>query len=81
VFTVCDQAAGEQCPYWPGQPMTAHWGIPDPAAVEGDDETKRKAFIQAYLILKRRIDLFTQLPIESIQRLSLIQRLKEIGTE
>ncbi len=61
--------------------MTAHWGIPDPAAVEGDDETKRKAFIQAYLILKRRIDLFTQLPIESIQRLSLIQRLKEIGTE
>ncbi len=79
VFTVCDQAAGEQCPYWPGQPMTAHWGIPDPAAVEGDDETRRKAFIQAYLILKRRIDLFVQLPIESIERLSLIQRLKDIG--
>src|SRR4249919_3813190 len=57
VFTVCDQAAAEQCPYWPGQPMTAHWGVPDPAAVEGSEEERRNAFRQAFVMLKRRIEL------------------------
>lgn len=81
VFTVCDQAAGEHCPFWPGQPMTAHWGIPDPAAVEGTDNMKRKAFIDAYLILKRRIDLFTILPVHSIDKMALQTRVREIGKE
>ncbi len=81
VFTVCDQAAGEQCPFWPGQPMTAHWGIPDPAVVAGADDMKRKAFIDAYLILKRRIDLFTILPLHSIDTMALQTRVREIGKE
>ncbi|GAC1626317.1 MAG: arsenate reductase ArsC [Nevskia sp.] len=81
VFTVCDQAAGEHCPFWPGQPMTAHWGIPDPAAVEGPDDMKRRAFMDAYLILKRRIDLFTILPLHSINQMSLQTRIQEIGKE
>jgi arsenate reductase (thioredoxin) len=81
VFTVCDQAAGEHCPFWPGQPMTAHWGIPDPAAVEGADDMKRKAIIDAYLILKRRIDLFTILPLHSIDKMALQTRVREIGKE
>lgn len=81
VFTVCDQAAGEQCPFWPGQPMTAHWGIPDPAAVEGPDDIKRRAFMDAYLILKRRIDLFTILPLQSIDKMALLTRVRDIGTE
>jgi len=77
VFTVCDNAAGEACPAWPGQPMTAHWGIEDPTAVEGPDQ--RQAFLNAYHALKRRIGIFLCLPLESIDELSLQQRLREIG--
>ena len=79
VFTVCDNAAGEVCPMWPGQPITAHWGIPDPAAVEGTDEQKRKAFDEAFRILERRISLFLSLPIRSLEQLVLKERLSEIG--
>jgi protein-tyrosine-phosphatase len=79
VFTVCDNAAGEVCPMWPGQPITAHWGIPDPAAVEGSDEQKRKAFDEAFRILERRISLFLSLPIRSLEQLVLQERLSEIG--
>src|SRR5438477_9071691 len=70
VFTVCDQAAGEACPVWPGQPMTAHWGIEDPAAVEGTDIQRETAFVEAFRYLKNRIVAFTSLPLESIDRLS-----------
>jgi protein-tyrosine-phosphatase len=79
VFTVCDNAAGEVCPMWPGQPITAHWGIPDPAAVDGTDEHKRKAFEDAFRILERRISLFLSLPIRSLEQLVLQERLSEIG--
>jgi protein-tyrosine-phosphatase len=79
VFTVCDQAAAETCPVWPGQPMTAHWGISDPAAVEGDEETKRKAFLKAYTELYRRISLFLALPFEKLRGLALKEKLDEIG--
>jgi len=79
VFTVCDNAAGEVCPVWPGQPMTAHWGVPDPAAVEGSDELKRKAFSETGRILLNRIRLFVSLPLARLDRLSLSQRLSEIG--
>jgi len=79
VFTVCDNAAGEVCPVWPGQPITAHWGIPDPAAVEGTDEQKQKAFNEAFLILERRISLFLSLPLRSLEQLVLQERLSEIG--
>ena len=79
VFTVCDQAAAEPCPVWPGQPMTAHWGVCDPAAVEGDEEMKRKAFLRAYTELHRRISLFTVLPIEKLDKLALKAKLEEIG--
>lgn len=79
VFTVCDNAAGEMCPIWPGQPVTAHWGIADPAAVEGSDAEIHAAFFDAYRQLKNRISLFTALPIASIDRLSLHHRLAEIG--
>ena len=79
VFTVCDNAAGEVCPLWPGQPITAHWGIPDPAAVEGTDEQKRRAFDDAYRVLDRRISLFVSLPIRSLERLVLQERVAEIG--
>ena len=75
VFTVCDNAAGEVCPVWPGQPMTARWGIPDPAAVEGDEQQKRKAFSAAGHILLTRIRLFVSLPIDKLDRLSLAKRL------
>ncbi len=81
VFTVCDQAAGEQCPYWPGQPMTAHWGMPDPAAVEGSDEQKRRAFNETFLALRRRIELFANLPFDKLDRLALQKRATEIGKE
>lgn len=77
VFTVCDNAAGEVCPVWPGQPMTAHWGIEDPAAVDG--ESQRQAFRDAFYALQRRIQLFLALPLESIDELSLHTRLREIG--
>ncbi len=79
VFTVCDSAAGEVCPVWPGQPVSAHWGVADPAAVEGDDETRRKAFFRAYSRLQNRIQLFLNLPLAKLDRLALTQRLKEIG--
>ena len=79
VFTVCDDAAGEVCPVWPGQPVTAHWGVEDPAAVEGDDETKRKAFLRAFTTLQRRLDLFLALPLEKLDRLALKQQLDSIG--
>jgi protein-tyrosine-phosphatase len=79
VFTVCDNAAGEVCPMWPGQPITAHWGIPDPAAADGTDEQKRKAFEDAFRILERRISLFLSLPIRSLEQLVLQERLSEIG--
>ncbi len=81
VITVCDQAAGEQCPLWPGHPMTAHWGVPDPAAVEGDEDTIRKAFAEAARVLKWRIELFASLPIEKLDQLSLKQHLREIGQQ
>ena len=79
VFTVCHQAAAETCPVWPGQPMTAHWGIHDPAAVQGNEETKRKAFLKAYTELYQRISLFTCLPLETLSTLALKQKLDEIG--
>jgi len=79
VFTVCDNAAGEVCPHWPGQPMTAHWGQPDPAAVEGTDVEKTTAFRDAFRMLERRIALFTALPIASLDRLALGSKIREIG--
>jgi arsenate reductase len=79
VFTVCDSAAGEVCPVWPGQPITAHWGVEDPAAVEGSDEAKRRAFLSAFQILGNRIRIFASLRLESLDRLALDSRLREIG--
>ncbi|MCY7271124.1 MAG: arsenate reductase ArsC [Sphingomonas bacterium] len=79
VFTVCDNAAGETCPIWPGQPMTAHWGIEDPAAVEEEGEGQRQAFWNAYQAMQRRIQLFLALPLDSIDELSLSRRLRDIG--
>jgi len=79
VFTVCGNAAKEQCPYWPGQPMTAHWGIEDPAAVEGSKEEQARAFQRALRELDARIKLFINLPFESLDRMALQQRLHEIG--
>jgi len=79
VFTVCDNAANEACPVWPGQPMTAHWGVPDPASVEGSEAEKRLAFSEAYRMLNARISIFTNLPLASIDRLALQKRLDEIG--
>jgi len=79
VFTVCDNAAGETCPLWPGQPMTAHWGIEDPAAVEGTDIEKEAAFVAAFRYLKNRIAAFTSLPLGSIDKLSLGTKLRDIG--
>ena len=79
IFTVCDGAAGEVCPIWPGQPMTAHWGVDDPAAFRGPEERQRLLFQRVYLELERRIDLFTNLSLESLDRLTLKARLDEIG--
>ena len=79
VFTVCDSAAAEPCPYWPGQPMTAHWGVADPAAVQGADEDKRRAFREAFALLSRRIGLLVNLPLEKLDRLGLQRQLQEIG--
>ncbi|PIV88867.1 MAG: protein-tyrosine-phosphatase [Hydrogenophilales bacterium CG17_big_fil_post_rev_8_21_14_2_50_63_12] len=81
VFTVCDKAAGEVCPVWPGQPMTAHWGVPDPAAVEGDDATRRRAFFVAFNHLSNRIGLFAHLPFEKLDRIKLQSALNDIGRE
>ena len=79
VFTVCDQAAGEICPAWPGNPVTAHWGVPDPAAVEGPEADKVRAFRYAYQALETRIKLFTSLRIEALDRLALQRRVEELG--
>ncbi len=79
VFTVCDDAAGEICPVWPGHPMTAHWGIEDPSNVAGPEIEKERAFVQAFKYLKNRIDLFLSLPLASIDKLTLKTRLREIG--
>ena len=79
VFTVCDQAAGEVCPVWPGNPVTAHWGVPDPAAVEGPEAEKIRAFRYAYQALETRIKLFTSLRLEALDRLALERKVDEIG--
>ena len=80
VFTVCDKAAGEACPFWPGQPMTAHWGVPDPAACPGADVEVAQAFREAAIALKRRIELMLALPLASLDRLAIQHALKDIGT-
>ncbi len=81
VFTVCDQAAQEVCPLWPGQPMSAHWGIPDPAAVEGNEAEQRMDFADVYRMLYNRISIFVSLPLTSLDRSALQRRLDEIGQE
>jgi arsenate reductase (thioredoxin) len=81
VFTVCDKAAAEVCPVWPGQPMTAHWGVPDPAAAVGSEEQVRRAFRDTMVILKRRIELLACLPIDKLGRLALGEQLREIGRQ
>ena len=80
VFTLCDDAAKESCPVWPGQPMTAHWGLPDPSMVEGSDEQKREAFSATFRHLSTRINLFVSLPMHKLDRLSLQEKLDKIGT-
>lgn len=79
VFTVCDKAAGEACPVWPGQPITAHWGVPDPVAAGGSDDARRHAFVDAMSRLQRRIGMFISLPFEKLDRLKLQQAVAEIG--
>jgi arsenate reductase len=79
VFTVCDNAANEACPFWPGQPMTAHWGIPDPAAIKGTPEEIDRAFRDAFVVLDRRIGLFLSLPLSSLQQLSIQREIENIG--
>jgi arsenate reductase (thioredoxin) len=79
VITVCDKAAGEVCPVWPGQPMTAHWGIPDPAVVEGSDDAKRRAFLDAMNQMQRRISMFVSLPFNSLDNMKLQQAVRDIG--
>jgi arsenate reductase len=79
VFTVCDNAAKEQCPYWPGQPMTAHWGIPDPAAVRGTAEEIARAYRDAFMVLDRRIGLFLSLPLASLDQLAIKREVDKIG--
>ncbi|OCX63778.1 ArsR family transcriptional regulator [Thioclava sp. SK-1] len=79
VFTVCDAAAAEECPLWPGQPITAHWGMPDPVQVEGADAVKRLAFSETYRMLRSRISIFLSLPIGSLDRLALQRNLDDIG--
>ncbi|MXO47672.1 arsenate reductase ArsC [Erythrobacter vulgaris] len=81
IFTVCDSAAAETCPVWPGRPTSAHWGIPDPAAVEGSDAEKAAAFLEAFRMLKRRIDLMLALPVASLERVALRDELHAIGRE
>lgn len=80
VITVCDQAAGEMCPVWPGQPITAHWGLPDPAAVEGTEEEKRRAFMDTAVTLKRRIEFMLSLPMDKLERMAIQHEVREIGT-
>ena len=80
VITVCDSAAAETCPIWPGHPATAHWGVPDPASVEGDEMTRRKAFVAAMVTLRRRVELLVALPLEKLDRLATQSKLREIGS-
>ncbi|KQX84859.1 arsenate reductase ArsC [Variovorax sp. Root473] len=79
VITVCDQAAGEVCPVWPGQPITAHWGLPDPAAVEGSDDTRHRAFMDAAVTLKRRIEFLLSLPLAKLETLAIQREVRDIG--
>lgn len=79
IITVCDNAAGEVCPVWPGQPVTAHWGVPDPASVEGAEEDRRRAFQQAWMMLRQRIELLLALPLDKLDRLSQQAQLRAIG--
>ncbi len=79
VFTVCDRAAAEQCPFWPGQPITAHWGVADPAASEGSDDEKRRFFFRVYRELENRVKIFTSLRIEALDSFALQRRVEEIG--
>ena len=81
VFTLCDDAANEQCPYWPGQPISAHWGLPDPVAFQGEDVQKALAFADTYRMLNHRISIFTSLPLASLERAALQRRLEGIGTD
>ena len=81
VFTVCDNAANEACPYWPGQPMTAHWGIPDPAAVKGSPEEIERAFHGAFVALERRITLFLSLPLPTLERTTIQEEIRRIGKQ
>ncbi len=81
VFTVCDNAANEACPFWPGQPMTAHWGIPDPAAVQGTPEEIARAFRDAFSILDRRISLFLSLPLSTLEKLAIQKEIESIGKQ
>jgi arsenate reductase len=81
VITVCDKAAGEVCPLWPGQPVTAHWGFPDPAAVEGSDEQRRAVFAQTLRQMRARVQLFLSLPLETLDRMAIESRMKAIGRE
>lgn len=81
VVTVCDKAAGEVCPLWPGQPVTAHWGFPDPAAVEGTDEEKRAVFAQTLRQIRNRVQLFLSLPLETLDRMAIENRMRAIGKQ
>ena len=80
VITVCDQAAGEMCPVWPGQPITAHWGLPDPAAVDGTDEEKKRAFMDTAVTLKRRVEFMLSLPMDKLERMAIQHEMRDIGT-
>lgn len=81
IFTVCDNAAGEVCPFWPGQPITAHWGVPDPASATGDQNQRSEAFVDAAMALKRRIELFLALPLKSLDSIALQHQLNQIGKQ
>ena len=81
IITVCDQAAGESCPVWPGKPITAHWGVEDPAAAAGDDDAKRAAFMRAFATLQKRIALLVNLRLEALDQMAMEQRLRQIGKE
>ncbi len=81
IITVCDNAAGEVCPIWPGQPVTAHWGVPDPVAVDGTEEARQRAFQSAWMMLRRRVELLLALPVEKLDRMSIRQALRAIGQE
>ena len=81
IITVCDNAAGEVCPFWPGHPATAHWGFPDPASVDGSDDEKRRAFNQVFQAIRRRIDLLVSLPSEKLEHLALADELRRIHTQ